>query len=92
MRPSYSSQTSALGFIDAVRADMRRVFRISVVLAALVHIGLLSGLIQLRGPTKEAIERAAERPLPVKFFIRRDPRVTKPFDLRKATQPKRQLF
>jgi hypothetical protein len=85
------TQASALGFIDAVRADIRRVYRLSLLAAVLVHVAILGGLIQLRGPTKEAIERAAERPLPVKFFIRRDPRVTKPFELRKATQPKRQL-
>ena len=82
---------SALAFIEAVRADVHRVFRLSLVLAAVVHAVAVAVLMQIHTPTKDAIERAT-RPLAVKFFIRRDPRVTKPFELRKAPQAKRQLI
>jgi len=88
-RPSVLS-VSALAFIEAIRADMRRMFRLSVVLAAVAHTVAVALLTQTHTPTKETIERAT-RPLAVKLFIRRDLRVTKPFELRKAPQPKRQL-
>lgn len=86
------SHATVLNFVEVVRADSRRIFRLTMIAAAVVHAITLSVLLQVRGPTKEAIERATMRPVMVKFFIRRDPRVTKPFELRKAPQPKRQLF
>jgi len=78
-------------FAAALQVENRQRFRRSVAVAALVHAAVIGLLTQVQGPTRESVERAI-RPLTVKFTIRRDPRVAKPFALRKAPQPKRQLL
>ena len=63
---------------------LRKGFLLSVCLAAALHLAV-AGI----DPFKET-EQKAPRPLTTKF-IKRQPRLTKPLELRKIPQPKRQL-
>ena len=64
---------------------MRRGFALSVGLAAVLHL-LVAGI----NPFAEA-EKKASRPLTTKF-IKRQPRLSKPLELRKIPKFKRQMI
>jgi hypothetical protein len=70
--------------LDVLVGRLRRGFVLSVGLAALLHL-VVVGI----NPFK-TVEQKAPRPLSTKF-IKRQPRLTKPLELRKIPQPKRQL-
>ena len=70
--------------LDEIVSRLRTTFLISVAMAALLHL-LLVGI----NPFDEA-KTKAPRPMTTKF-IKRDPRLTKPLELRKIPQPKRQM-
>jgi len=70
--------------LDVLVSRLRKGFVLSVALAAAVHL-LIAGI----NPFQEA-KTKAPRPLAVKF-IKRQPRLTKPLELRKIPQPKRQM-
>ena len=70
--------------LDMLVRRLRKGFVLSVGLAAALHL-IVAGI----NPFKEA-EQKAPRPLTTKF-IKRQPRLTKPLELRKIPQPKRQM-
>ena len=70
--------------LDEIVSRLRTTFLISVAMAALLHL-LLIGI----NPFDEA-KAKAPRPMTTKF-IKREPRLTKPLELRKIPQPKRQM-
>ena len=70
--------------LDEIVSRLRTTFLISVAMAAFLHL-LLVGI----NPFDEA-KAKAPRPMTTKF-IKRDPRLTKPLELRKIPQPKRQM-
>ena len=77
----FASPTS--GFeLDVLVRRLRRTFLISVGLAATVHLAIVGV-----NPFEEA-KKKAPRPLTTKF-IKREPRLTQPLELRKIPQPKR---
>ena len=73
--------------VDAIFRRLRRLYWWSLGIALVVHLGLIFGLTTA---TRSADSKVAE-PAKVKFFTRRDPLLTKPLELRKVPQPKRQL-
>ena len=70
--------------LDEIVSRLRMTFLVSVALAALLHLAIV-GL----NPFDEATAKAP-RPMTTKF-IKREPRLTKPLELRKVPQPKRQM-
>ena len=70
--------------LDVLVSRLRKGFLASVGLAAALHL-VVAGV----NPFDEAKQKAP-RPLTTKF-IKREPRLTKPLELRKIPQPKRQL-
>ncbi|MCC7261585.1 MAG: hypothetical protein IT369_03590, partial [Candidatus Latescibacteria bacterium] len=66
---------------------LRRVYWWSLGLALGLHLILLLPLVIGSSPRDESIPEPAK----VKFFTRRDPTLTKPLELRKVPQPRRQL-
>ena len=70
--------------LDVLVSRLRKGFWASVVLAVVVHL-----VVVWVNPFREA-KTKAPRPLTTKF-IKREPRLTKPLELRKIPQPKRQL-
>ncbi len=66
---------------------LRRVYWWSLGLALGLHLILLLTLVIGSSPRGESIPEPAK----VKFFTRRDPTLTKPLELRKVPQPRRQL-
>ncbi len=73
--------------MHAVFRRLRRLYWWSLGIAVVVHIFLVIGL-----TTATRVEEGAvAEPAKVKFFTRRDPMLTKPLELRKVPQPKRQL-
>jgi hypothetical protein len=70
--------------LDEIVSRLRKTFLVSVALAALLHLGVVS-----INPFDEA-KAKAPRPMTTKF-IKREPRLTKPLELRKIPQPKRQM-
>ena len=69
---------------DELLGPLRKVFWSSFCLAALLHLALVA-----IDPFKE---RAAKAPKPMTTkFIKREPRLTKPLELRKIPQPRRQM-
>jgi len=70
--------------LDVLISRLRKGFVVSVVLAAVLHLAVV-GI----NPFEKA-KTKAPRPLTTKF-IKREPRLTKPLELRKIPQPKRQL-
>ena len=79
----FASPTSGFD-LDEIVGRLRRTFLVSVVGAIGLHL-LLVGI----NPFEEA-ETKAPRPMVTKF-IKREPRMTKPLELRKIPQPKRQV-
>ncbi len=73
--------------MDATFRRLRRLYWWSLGIAVVVHIFLVIGL-----TTATRVEEGAvAEPAKVKFVTRRDPMLTKPLELRKVPQPKRQL-
>ena len=70
--------------LDVLVSRRRRGFVLSVGIAAALHLAV-AGM----NPLKEA-KNNTPRPLTTKF-IKREPRLTKPLELRKIPQPKRQI-
>lgn len=70
--------------LDVLVSRLRKGFALSVGIAVMLHLAI-AGI----NPFKEA-EKKAPRPLTTKF-IKREPRLTKPLELRKIPQPKRQM-
>lgn len=70
--------------LDVLVSRLRKGFALSVGIAIMLHLAI-AGI----NPFKEA-EKKAPRPLTTKF-IKREPRLTKPLELRKIPQPKRQM-
>ena len=70
--------------LEVLVRRLRKGFAFSVGIAAALHL-IVAGI----NPFKEA-EQKAPRPMTAKF-IKREPRLTKPLELRKIPQPKRQL-
>ena len=70
--------------LDVLISRLRKGFLVSVGLALVIHLAVV-GL----NPFEQA-KTKAPRPLAIKF-IKREPRLTKPLELRKIPQPKRQL-
>ena len=70
--------------LDVLISRLRKGFAVSVVLAAVLHLAVV-----FVNPFRET-EARAPRPMTTKF-IKREPRLTKPLELRKIPQPKRQL-
>ncbi len=69
---------------DELLGPLRKVFWSSLCLAALLHLALVA-----IDPFKE---RAAKAPKPLTTkFVMREPRLTKPLELRKIPQPRRQM-
>jgi len=66
---------------------LRRLYWWSLGIAVVVHIALI---LAVTSATKVE-EGAVAEPAKVKFFTRRDPMLTKPLELRKVPQPKRQM-
>ena len=79
----FTSPTS--GFApDELLGKLRRTFWASLSLAALLHLALVA-----TDPFKDQAAKAP-KPLTTKF-IKREPRLTKPLELRKIPQPKRRM-
>jgi hypothetical protein len=70
--------------LDVLVGRLRKGFALSVGIAAALHL-VVAGI----NPFEEA-KKKAPRPLTTKF-IKREPRLTKPLELRKIPQPKRQM-
>ena len=70
--------------LDVLVSRLRKGFAVSVVLAAVLHLA-----VAFVNPFRET-EARAPRPMTTKF-IKREPRLTKPLELRKIPQPKRQM-
>ena len=70
--------------LDVLVGRLRKGFALSVGIAASLHL-VIAGI----NPFEEA-KKKAPRPLTTKF-IKREPRLTKPLELRKIPQPKRQM-
>jgi hypothetical protein len=70
--------------LDVLISRLRKGFGVSVVLAAVIHLA-----VAWINPFEET-KAKAPRPMTTKF-IKREPRLTKPLELRKIPQPKRQL-
>ena len=83
MPSRFDSPASSFDLDEIVRR-LRTTFLISMASAAIVHLAIV-GI----NPFEEAKTRAP-RPLSIKF-IKREPRLTKPLELRKIPQPKRQM-
>ncbi|MFP6647049.1 MAG: DUF4159 domain-containing protein [Candidatus Latescibacterota bacterium] len=83
MPSRFASPASSFDLDEIVRR-LRTTFLISMASAAIVHLAIV-GI----NPFEEAKTRAP-RPMVTKF-IKREPRLTKPLELRKIPQPKRQL-
>ncbi|MCC7264423.1 MAG: hypothetical protein IT369_18075, partial [Candidatus Latescibacteria bacterium] len=73
--------------MDATFRRLRRLYWWSLGIAVVVHIILIVGLTT----ATQVKEGEVAEPAKVKFFTRRDPMLTKPLELRKVPQPKRQL-
>ena len=79
----FASPTS--GFkLDELFGQLRKISFASLCLAVLLHLALVA-----IDPFKEQAAKAP-KPLTTKF-IKREPRLTKPLELRKIPQPKRQM-
>jgi hypothetical protein len=74
--------------MEALFRRLRRLYWWSLGIAVLVHLALIAAVTTATRPTAE--DKLVE-PAKVKFFTRRDPLLTKPLELRKVPQPKRQL-
>ncbi|MBM3278093.1 MAG: hypothetical protein FJY95_08420 [Candidatus Handelsmanbacteria bacterium] len=72
--------------ISALFRRLRRLYWWSLGIALAAHLVLIA---TLTTATRSAHDQVAE-PAKVKFFTRRDPLLTKPLELRKVPQPKRQ--
>ncbi len=70
--------------LDLLVSQLRKGFLVSVGIAAALHL-----LVAAINPFA-TIEQKAPRPLTTRF-VKREPRLTKPLELRKIPQPKRQL-
>jgi len=81
--PRFASPTQDFD-LDVLVSRLRKGFLVSVAIAAVLHLAA-AGI----NPFKET-KKKAPRPMTTKF-IKREPRLTKPLELRKIPQPKRQL-
>ena len=81
--PRFASPTQDFD-LDVLVSRLRKGFLVSVGIAAVLHLAA-AGI----NPFKET-KKKAPRPMTTKF-IKREPRLTKPLELRKIPQPKRQL-
>ena len=81
--PRFASPTQDFD-LDVLVSRLRKGFLGSVAIAAVLHLAVAA-----INPFEEA-KKKAPRPMTTKF-IKRDPRLTKPLELRKIPQPKRQL-
>jgi hypothetical protein len=79
----FASPTSGFD-LDEIVSRLRKTFLVSVAAAVAVHLLAIT-----INPFEEA-EQKAPRPMVTKF-IKREPRLTKPLELRKIPQPKRQM-
>ncbi|MCY3760296.1 MAG: DUF4159 domain-containing protein [Gemmatimonadetes bacterium] len=79
----FASPTSGLDPATLLR-PLRKVFLVSIGAALALHL-----VIVVINPFEQAAQKAP-RPLTTKF-IKREPRLTKPLELRKLPQPKRQM-
>lgn len=79
----FASPTSGFD-LDVLVGRLRRVFYLCLAAAAVLHLAV-AGI----NPFQEA-KTKTPRPLTTKF-IKREPRLTKPLELRKIPQPKRQM-
>ncbi|MBI2501952.1 MAG: DUF4159 domain-containing protein [Candidatus Latescibacteria bacterium] len=80
----FACPTSALD-LDALLHRLRRAFGLSLLLALGLHLGMAA-----IDPFEQTTEKTV-RPMTTKF-IKREPRLTKPMELRKVPQPKRQMI
>tara|TARA_A100001037_G_scaffold175258_1_gene157122 strand:- start:750 stop:1931 length:1182 start_codon:yes stop_codon:yes gene_type:complete len=85
--PTHSRFASAVSSFDpnVLLRELHKYLLISLVLAVLVHLSAI-----VINPLEEAVEKSP-RPLSTKF-IKREPRLTKPLELRKVPKPKRQMI
>ena len=85
MSPSSRFASPVSGFDPSeLLGRLRKLFLASLLFAALLHLGLVAV-----DPFKEQAAKAP-KPLTTKF-IKREPRLTKPLELRKIPQPKRKM-
>ncbi len=85
MSPSSRFSSPVSGFDPSeLLGRLRKLFLACLLLAALLHLGLVAV-----DPFKEQAAKAP-KPLTTKF-IKREPRLTKPLELRKIPQPKRKM-
>ena len=80
----FTAPTSSLD-LGALLHSLRRAFWICVGLAAFLHLVLV-----LLDPFEET-QQKAPRPITTKF-VKREPRLTKPLELRKLPKPRRQMI
>mgnify|MGYP001281559275 FL=1 len=79
----FASPTSGFD-VDELLGQLRKIFWLSLGLAVVLHLLLVA-----IDPFKEQAAKAP-KPLTTKF-IKREPRLTKPLELRKIPQPKRKM-
>ena len=82
-RSRFESPSSSLNLRDLLSAT-RGIFILSFVLALVFHLSLTQ--INISGD-----ERSAVRPLSMRF-VKREPRLTKPLELRKSPRPRRRTM
>ena len=80
----FATPTSALD-LGELLSGLRRAFWIALGLAAAVHLAVVGA-----NPFQETLDKTP-RPLTTRF-IKRQPRLTKPLELRKIPKPRRQLL
>lgn len=80
----FAAPTSSLD-LDVLLHRLRKVFAVSMGIAVAIHLVAIS-----INPFEE-IKAKAPRPLTTKF-VKREPRLTKPLELRKVPKPKRQMI
>ena len=80
----FASPTSALD-LDGLLRRARKALWVALGLALAAHLAVVCG-----NPFQQTLEKTP-RPLTTRF-IKREPRLTKPLELRKIPQPKRQLL
>ncbi len=82
--PRFTSPASSF-HPEILLRDLHKYLLLSLILAVLIHLGAA-----VIDPLEEVVQ-TAPRPMTTKF-IKREPRLTKPLELRKVPKPKRQMI
>jgi hypothetical protein len=82
--PRFTSPASSF-HPEILLRDLHKYLLLSLILALLIHLGAA-----IIDPLEEVVE-TTPRPMTTKF-IKREPRMTKPLELRKVPKPKRQMI